>query len=274
MEALKTKMPRKANGRQIVTLKASLKNVFQFRWKPTRDTAIAVGLGCLVIVSSLGLLLFSGNTLADEIGFFILRDLVMIFGLGFAFPLYYVSIIRKESLSEIGITKQKWHISLVINGSLALLLLVQFMFETGEEGKEILLSSQAIGPIFYIFVAGIFEIVFFYGYLRRSFEKAFGIIPGIVLAALFYSFHHVGFQPEFVKLVFVGLMYASVFRITSNVLIIYPFFWGVGATWDVLVNFGAMEALQGSWIKALITLLLMMLFVIYLKWKIKRLNTW
>jgi len=30
----------------------------------------------------------------------------------------------------------------------------------------------------------------------------------------------------------------SVFRTTRNLLIVYPFFWGVGACWDVLVHFG------------------------------------
>ncbi|MDI6603283.1 MAG: hypothetical protein QME57_04225 [Patescibacteria group bacterium] len=86
-----------------------------------------------------------------------------------------------------------------------------------------------------------FKVIYFYGFLRQRFENAFGIIPGIILAALFYSFHHAGFQPEFVKLFFVGIMYVSVFRITKNALIISPFFWGMGACCDVLVSFGAMK---------------------------------
>ena len=51
---------------------------------------------------------------------------------------------------------------------------------------------------------------FIYGYLRMSFEKAFGIIPAVLLTAAFYSLHHAGFQPEFVHLFFVGIMYCSV----------------------------------------------------------------
>lgn len=250
-------------------IKNSLKHLFQFRCQPTKDTAIAFILGFLVIATSLGLFFFSGDTITDKIGFFILRDLVMIFGLGFAFPLYYVLIVRKESVSEFGITRQKWLISLVVGVVLAILLLFQFMSESSEAG-QILLSSEAIDPIFYIMVAGIFEVIFFYAFLRQRFESAFGIIPGIVLAALFYSFHHAGFQPEFMKLFFVGILYASVFRITKNALIIYPFFWGVGACWDVLVSFGAMKALEGAWIKGLITLILMIIFIGYLKWRLRK----
>ena len=77
---------------------------------------------------------------------------------------------------------------------------------------------------------------FFYAFLRALFERAFGAVPAIILAALFYAFHHVGFQPEYGKLVFVGLMYATAFRLGNSALMIYPFFWGVGASFDVLVQ--------------------------------------
>jgi len=250
-------------------IKNSLKHLFQLRCQPTKDTAIAFILGFLVIATSLGLFFFSGDTTTDKTGIFVLRDFIMIFGLGFAFPLYYVLIVRKESVSEFGITRQKWLISLVVGVVLALLELFQFATESSGKGLEILLSSEAIGPIFYIMIAGIFEVIFFYAFLRQRFENAFGIVPGIILAALFYSFHHAGFQPEFMKLFFVGIMFASVFRITKNALIIYPFFWGVGACWDVLVSFGAMKELEGAWINGLVTLIMMIIFAGYIRGRVK-----
>ncbi|MDI6603284.1 MAG: hypothetical protein QME57_04230 [Patescibacteria group bacterium] len=85
-------------------IKNSLKHLFQFRCQPTKDTAIALILGFLIITISFALLLFSGDTTTDKISFFVLRDLVMIFSLGFTFPLYYVLIVKKEGLSEFGIT--------------------------------------------------------------------------------------------------------------------------------------------------------------------------
>ncbi len=247
----------------------TMKNILHVKWKPTKDTAIAFILGFLSIAVSCGLLLFHGNTTADAIGFFILRDLIMIFALGFAIPLYYILIIKKEGLKEFGITKEKWLSSLIIGIILAILLLFQFMNESGELGQEILLNSNAISPIFYLMVAGIYEVIFFYTFLRQRFENAFGIIPGIVLAALFISLSHVGFQPEFVKMFFVHLMFMSIFRTTKNILIVYPFFWGVGACWDVLVTFGAMERLEDAWIKGVVVLILMIIFAIYLRTKTK-----
>ena len=43
-------------------------------------------------------------------------------------------------------------------------------------------------------------------------------------------------KPEFLHLFMVGIMYVSVYHITRNLLIIFPFFWGIGALWDVLVS--------------------------------------
>lgn len=250
-------------------MKNIIKDILKLRWKLTKDTAIAFILGSLVIISSIVLLLFAADTIANRIGFFIVRDIIMVFVLGYAFPLYYTKIIKNEAFSELGIKKENWLPSIILNVVFAIFLLFQFIFLSDEE-VEILLSSKAIGPIFYLMVMGIFEIIFFYGFLRQKFEDAFGIIPGIVLAALFYSFHHIGFQPEFFKLFFVGIMYASVFRITKNALAIYPFFWGIGATWDVLVSFGAMEQLADAWIKAYIVFGLMIIFMIYLIRKVKK----
>lgn len=247
-----------------------IKNILSVKWDPTRDTIVAFILGFLQIVASFGLLLFSGNTTADRIGFFILRDLIMIFILGFAFPLYYVLIIERRKIGEFGITKRKWHISLIINIIFAILLLFQFISEAGELGQEILLTPRAIGPIFYLMVAGIYEVLFFYSYLRGEFENAFGIIPAIILTALFCSVSHVGFQPEFVKLFFVHTFFMSVFRVTKNILIVYPFFWGVGACWDVLVTFGAIERLENAWIKGIIILILMTIFAFYLRQRLEK----
>ena len=98
------------------------------------------------------------------------------------------------------------------------------------------LTNDIIWKIIYIMLTGIFETIVFYSFIRTTMEHSFGIIPGILLAAMFYSIHHAGFQPEFGKLFFVGILYATVFRIGNSALLIYPFFWGVGGCYDVLIQ--------------------------------------
>ncbi len=242
-----------------------IRSLFTFRFKFTKDTAVALISGIAVILLSSSMYLYSGDSVAAGILNFVILDFLIRTILGFALPMYYILVIKKEKVSFFGIKKEKSIASLIAGIILAGLLLMQFLFESGDMGSDILLKPSVIFPILYILVSGIFEMVFIYGFLRKIFEESFGIIPGILLTAVFYSFHHAGFQPEFFKLFFVGIMYASVFRITNNILIVFPFYWGVGAVWDVLVNFGT-DKLNGplSMFRGLGILLMMIIISIYL----------
>lgn len=169
----------------------------------------------------------------SEIINIVCRDILMILFLGFFTPTYYILIIKKKNISVLGITKNKLTLSLAINVAAGISLLVMFI---STNTKDISFNIYSFYAITYILTAGIFEMVFIYGFLRYEFERAFGILPAILLTAIFYSLHHAGFQPEFTKLFFVGIMYVTVFYFTHNIFSIFPFFWGVGAIWDVLVN--------------------------------------
>lgn len=199
----------------------------------------------------------------NDIANIILRDILMILVLGFFFPLYFTIIENKKSVSVLGIHKKKIVISLAINIIAAIMLLVMFISGNTE---TIMFSKNSFFAITYILVAGVFEMVCIYGFFRYEVERAFGIIPAIIMTAVFYSLHHAGFQPEFLKLFFVGIMYVSVFYITKNIFSIFPFFWGVGAIWDVLINSEAgkqIENIQSFYI-AILMLISMLGICIYI----------
>ena len=228
-----------------------LKTIFNLRWQPDRHTWVAILAGIAAILLSLGLIPFAGGRW-EYLSAVILRDLLMIFGLGFVLPIFYTLYMEKQPLSSLGLTLKHWHLMLLISLLLAGMLVFVFAKET--EGPIQVQGSA--GGVLYIMVAGIFEMLFFYGFLQIHFEKAFGIIPAILLAALFYSFHHAGFQPEFTSLFFVGVFYMSIFRVAGSLLVLYPFAWGTGALWDVLVDFG-MDYNVFRWQIALLVLVLM-----------------
>lgn len=215
-----------------------MKNLFRFNF--TKDTAVAFAAGAAMLALSLLMLPFAGDSLADKIISFVLRDLLMIFGLGVVFVSLYAER-NKDGVKAIGFTGKKTALSLLLDIVFAAALLAMFLKEGRPQG---ILEAKNLYAASYILVAGIFEMAFIYGYLRASFEKAFGIIPAIVLTAAFYSFHHAGFQPEFLHLFFVGLMYCAVYYITQNLLIVFPFFWAVGALWDVIVSSDAGEEIK------------------------------
>jgi len=213
----------------------NIQEVFAVRFKPERDTLVAFLSGMLVIGLSAGMLPFKDSGL-ERISSLVLRNLLMIYGFGFFVPVGYTLFIEKNNLSELGLTRKHLGLLLFINLLLAGLLVWVFISDI-----DILpsLTREKIKAVLYIMLAaGPFEILFFYGFLQLRFERAFGILPAVLLTALFYSFHHIGFQPQFGKLFMVGVMYMITFRTVRSVWIIYPFFWGVGACWDVLVQFG------------------------------------
>ena len=215
-----------------------MKNLFRFNF--TKETAVAFAAGAVMITLSLLMLPFMGASLFDKIASFVLRDLLMIFGLGVVFVSPYVER-NKHGVKAIGFTGKKTALSLLLNVLFAAGLLAMFLKEGRPQG---ILEVRNLYAAAYILVAGIFEMAFIYGYLRAYFEKAFGIVPAILLTAAFYSFHYAGFQPEFMHLFFVGLMYSAVYYITQNLLIVFPFFWSVGALWDVIVSSEAGEEIK------------------------------
>ncbi len=236
-----------------------------FRFNFTKETAVAFYAGAGMIFLSLLMLLFGGDSFFDKAMSFVLRDLFMIFGLGVVFVSLYVGK-KEEGLKAIGFTGRKTVLSLVLDFVFAAGLLAMFLKDEKPAG---ILEVKNLYAAAYILVAGIFEMTFIYGYLRASFENAFGIIPAIILTSAFYSFHHAGFQPEFLHLFFVGLMYCSVYYITQNLLIIFPFFWGVGALWDVIVSSEAGDEIKNleSFIIALVILALSAIWIFVVRRK-------
>ena len=198
--------------------------------KIDRENLIGMLNGVGIILLSVLMAVFENETAN-----IILRDFLMILIMGFFFPLYFIVVVQKKSVSVLGIRRDKTGVSLVINAAAAFMLLAMFLTQK-ENTETITFSVNSFFAITYIFAAGIFEMVCIYGFFRYEAERAFGIIPAVFLTAVCYSIHHAGFQPEFLKLFFVGIMYVSVFYITKNIFAIFPFFWGVGAVWDVLVN--------------------------------------
>ena len=193
-----------------------------------KETLFALACGALMILLSVAMTWLDG-----EVASIILRDALMIVLLGFFTPLYYIVVVKKQSPAVFGLHKNRLVASLAINIVAGGALLAMFIRKNTE---AIVFTQGSFYAMTYIFAAGIFEMIFIYGFLRYELERAFGIVPAIFLTAVFYSLHHAGFQPEFAKLFFVGVMYVAAFYFTRSLFALFPCFWGVGACWDVLVN--------------------------------------
>lgn len=150
---------------------------------------------------------------------------ILIFGI--AVPLFYTKIIKGQNIEQVGITEERLGISLIL-GILLTLIQIKLTFID----MDIPTVNQLIPLITMILAVGLFENIFFRGFIQLKLEKHFGIIPAIVLGSTIYSLYHIGYGMtwnEMYVLFYVGLFYAVVFRLTKNILILYPFLTPSGA---------------------------------------------
>jgi membrane protease YdiL (CAAX protease family) len=200
------------------------------RWQPSRETLVALLAGGVVIGLSAAMIPFKNWPWAS----IMIRDIGQIFLVGILFPLFFIYRSGKE-WSDFGFRLRKWPIFLLIDLVLGILLFFMFLSESPPPA-DFRLNASTLWSAAFVMLALVFELIFFYAFLRTLFERAFGIVPAVILTALFYAFHHIGFQPEYGKLIFVGLLYAITYRLGNSALLIFPFFLGVGGTYDVLIQ--------------------------------------
>jgi hypothetical protein len=72
---------------------------------------------------------------------------------------------------------------------------------------------------------GLFEAIFFRGFIQGRLEVALGTGPAVLGAAALYAVYHVGYgmgADEMVFLFGLGVVYAVAYRLSGNVLVLWP----------------------------------------------------
>jgi membrane protease YdiL (CAAX protease family) len=208
----------------IQTIKDEFNEFLQFRFKPTKDLAILF-LSYIAVVATL-FVAFQIITTANVAANFILYGPITLMGLGIFFPVLYNSYLQNRSFSATGITRKYWIQSLIIGvvmgiityqGTLATITLPSF--------------SQLFPLILMALSVGLFEAIFFRGWIQLTLERSFGAIPAIVIAPAFYSLYHIGYGMTLGEMWFLyllGISFAIAFRITKNILVLWPFYTWIG----------------------------------------------
>ena len=79
---------------------------------------------------------------------------------------------------------------------------------------------------------GLFEAVFFRGFVQTRLEASFGPVVGVGGAAVLYAVYHVGYgmgAAEMVFLLGLGVVYTVAYRIVRNLLVLWPLLTPMGA---------------------------------------------
>jgi membrane protease YdiL (CAAX protease family) len=229
----------------VIALVVRRKDAFRFRWQPTQRTWVAAGTGLLAFVFSASLLLFESGSLPAQL---IHNGLIYVV-CGAAIPWGYTILVERETPSALGFKRERWVLSLILSLVVAGLFTPMLFFE----GDLVSVGWENVAKASFVLTGagGLFELFLYYGFIHLRLEKAFGAIPAILLTSAIYVLWHTGTQlplepdPLYAlwKLFWVGVMSQSLFSMTRNLLVIWPFFHAVGVMLDFAVNIGAVEGI-------------------------------
>jgi len=195
-----------------------------FKWRARADVAAAVVLWLAVVTGLyLAFQVFTTRMVALN---FITFGPVTLFGLGVLIPAVFI-VKQGKSMLHIGVTLRYALISIIIG---LVLSVFQYTFTLANVNLPPMLNL--IPLVTMTLTVGLFEAVFFRGFIQLRLEDSFGIIPGIIVASAMYALYHIGYGMSWSEmgfLFFLGLIFATIFRITKNILILWPFFSPMGS---------------------------------------------
>jgi len=202
-----------------------------FRFSPNKFDLIAISVLYVAVVGAYRVA-FQVFTAERPIALFIVFAVVGLLLLGVLAPVLYTTLIKKQNLDSIGVGKRWWKTSLILG---LILGGIQYAFTLAGFPLP---EPAKWGPLLVMaLTVGLFEALFFRGFIQNRLEESFGIVPSIILAAGLYSVYHIGYMMgwgEMLFLFWLGIGFAVVFRLTRNILILWPFIIPVGSFFNNL----------------------------------------
>jgi membrane protease YdiL (CAAX protease family) len=208
-----------------VELKTFTSLVGDIRWEPDRDTLVAFGSYVLVVAALF--VAFQVFTTEQVAANFITFGPITLAGLGIAVPVIHTVLGRRHSLTDLGLTGSRLLPSLILG-----VVLGWDTYRNTLAPMNVVWTRNEVPLVAMALAVGLFEAVFFRGWLQLRFEAAFGLIPGLILAALCYSLYHIGYGMTGEEMLFLfglGLTFGAFFRLTKNVFILWPFYTPAGS---------------------------------------------
>jgi membrane protease YdiL (CAAX protease family) len=195
-----------------------------FRRRADRRDLLAVA-GLYVAVVGLLWLAFRVFTTDNMLWFFLAYAAGLLLGVGG--PVVYRVAIRGGSLADLGIGARRWRSTVALA-----LLFAGVQFSITLWGYDLPRPVDWIPLLTMALTVGVFEAVFFRGFIQGRLEASFGAVPAVAGAAGLYGLYHVGYGmggEEMLFLFALGIVYAVAYRLTENVLVLWPLLTPLGS---------------------------------------------
>lgn len=188
------------------------------------DDLIAIAVLYLGVVALMRLA-FVGFTTDHVPGLFLSFAAALL--LGVVGPVMYVVWRLDGSLSELGIRSDNWRPAVTLG-----LLFAAVQFALTLWGYSLPAPVDWVPLLVMALVVGVFESVFFRGFIQNRLEARFGSAPAVAGAALLYGLYHIGYGMGAAEIAFLtglGVVYAVAFSLTHNVLVLWPLLTPLGS---------------------------------------------
>ena len=139
---------------------------------------------------------------------------------GVAGPVVYTTWIRRRPLASVGIGLQDLGRTVRLG-----LLFAGVQFAITLWGYDLPDPVDWVPLLVMALTVGLFEAIFFRGFIQGRLEASLGLGPAVYLAAGLYALYHVGYgmgADEMVFLFALGVVYAIAYRLAGNVLVLWP----------------------------------------------------
>jgi membrane protease YdiL (CAAX protease family) len=189
-----------------------------------RKDLIAVAL-LYVAVVALMRLAFVGFTTEHVAGLFLAFATALL--LGVAGPVVYTVWMRQRTLASLGLRLDNWRPTLLLA-----LLFGGVQFGLTLWGYDLPAPVEWVPLLVMALTVGVFEAVFFRGFIQNRLETQFGHVVGIGAAAAMYGLYHVGFGMGTDELLFLGglgVAYAVAFALVRSLLVLWPLLTPLGS---------------------------------------------
>lgn len=181
------------------------------------DLMVIVGFYVIVVV--LYRLAFGYFTVSSVAGLFLCFAGGLV--LGVVGPIVYTVWVRGRSLRTLGFRADTWRQAVVLGLVFAVVQFWLTLFGYGLPADPV----DWVPLLVMSLTVGLFEAVFFRGFVQSRLESSFGRIAGVGGAAVMYAVYHVGYgmQPDEMTFLFgLGVVYAVAFGIVHNLLVLWP----------------------------------------------------
>jgi hypothetical protein len=188
-----------------------------------RDLVVIGALYAAVVALNSAAFLFF--TVDHVVGLFLCFATALV--LGVAGPIVYTVRVRHRPLGDLGLRRDNLRTAA---GFALVFATVQFGLTLW--GYDLPAAADWVPLLVMALVVGVFESVFFRGFIQTRLEAQFGTVAGVGGAAVLYGAYHVGFGmtgSELLLLTGLGVVYAVAFAIARNLIVLWPLLTPLGS---------------------------------------------